>query len=289
MIHSLVRGAGSPVILIHGLATSLHDWDTLMPAVASLGCRAWAFDLPGHGDSLKPEDPEFYSSGNLFSVVDDWLCKLPDKPPYVLVGHSLGGYFSLRFALRNPELVRALVLVDPLFDRKHISLILRWLERLPGLNTLNAYALHTVPLSAIHLLLGLGPINVDRLPPETRWQIAADYKRASPHLLRLITTLTDLTPFLGRIQTPCLVVWGDKDLTLDPASFPALVSLLPNAQGHPIRGSGHQPHIGRPDLVNALAADFIQAVLNQPRSGEGARRSGQPALQSPFRGDRDAS
>jgi len=285
MIHSIVRGAACPpVILIHGLAASLRDWDTLMPAIASLGCRAYACDLPGHGDSQKPSDPGFYSSGPFFAAIEDWLADLSDKPPYLLIGHSLGGYLSLRFTLRHPQLVRALVLIDPLFSTNHIASLLRWAESLPGRDVLNAFAVQQIPLSAIQLFLGIGPLNQDRLSPERLMQIAADYKRTSPHFLRLIPTLTDLEPFLGLIQTPCLVIWGDKDLILDPASFPRLVSLLPNAQGCPIPGSGHHPHRGRPDLVNPLVTDFIQAHSTaadpKPRQSE---------LRFPFRRGSDGS
>jgi len=258
MIHSVVQGAGPPVILMHGLAASLKDWDTLMPAIASLGCRAWAIDLPGHGDSQKPADPWFYSEGPFFAAIEDWLTQLPDKPPYILVGHSLGSYFSLRITLRYPQLVGALVLIDPLFSTNHIASLLRWAESLPGRDVLNAFAVQQVPLTAIQLFLGIGPLNQDRLSPERLLQIAADYKRTSPHFLRLLTTLTDLEPFLGRIQTPCLVIWGERDLILDPASFPRLISRLPNAQGCLIPGSGHHPHRGRPDLVNPQVLEFIQ-------------------------------
>jgi pimeloyl-ACP methyl ester carboxylesterase len=282
MIHSAVQGAGPPVVLIHGLAASLHDWDALTPVIASLGFRAWALDLPGHGGSQKPEGPEFYTAGNLFSLVEDWLCNLRDKPPYILVGHSLGGYLSLRFALRHPDQVRALVLIDPLFSLKHVSSLLRWIERLPGLDILNAFAVQQVPDTAIQLVLGLGPLNQDHLSPEQLLQTAADYKRTSPHLLRLMVNLTDLEPFLGRIQVPCLVIWGDKDLTLEPASFPLLVSQLPNAIGYPVQGSGHQPHLGRPELVIPLVTGFIQAQF-----AEASPEPPQSILQIPLQGSTD--
>jgi pimeloyl-ACP methyl ester carboxylesterase len=258
MIHSIVNGSGPPVILIHGLAASLKNWHSLKPAIASHGYRTWALDLPGHGDSQKPEDPEFYSNGDFLTAIDDWLADLPDNPPFILVGHSLGGYISLRFALLHPELVRTLVLINPLFSQNHISSLMRSIERLPGLGALNVFAMHQAPNAAIQLFLGLGPLNQDRLSPAQLLQIADDYKRTSPHLLRLITTLPDLKPFLSSIHTPCLVIWGDKDLTLDPVSFPLLVSLMPDAQGHMIPGCGHQPHLGRPDLVNPLVTRFIQ-------------------------------
>ena len=261
MIHSVVKGAGPPLILIHGMASSLKDWDTLIPVLVASGHRVWALDLPGHGDSLKPDNPAFYSNGGFLAAFDSWLADLPDEPPYILVGHSLGGYLSLRFALHHPQQARALVLIDPLFSPKHVSSLLRWTERLPGLNSLNAFAIRRVPKIAIQLILGLRPLNNDHLSADGLLQTAADYKRASPHMLRLMPSITDLEPQLGRISTPSLVIWGDQDLTLDPASFPRLVSALPNAQGYPIHRSGHQPHLGRPDLVNPLVADFIRSHL----------------------------
>jgi 3-oxoadipate enol-lactonase len=259
MIHSIALGDGPPVILIHGMASSLHDWDTLLPIITAAGYRAWALDLPGHGDSQKPDDPNYYTKGGFIAAVDDWLAALPDQPPYILIGHSLGGYLSLRFALRNPEKVRLLVLIDPLFSLKHISFFMRWSERMPGLNSLNAFAIRRVPRTAIQLVLGFPALNNDRLNPKMLCQTAVDYKRASPHMLRLTASIEDLEADLPRICAPSLVIWGDHDLTLDPASFPRLVAALPNSHGSPIRGSGHQPHLGRPELVNPLVMDFIRS------------------------------
>ena len=276
MIHSVVEGDGPPLVLIHGMAASLKDWDTLIPVLTASGHRVWALDLPGHGDSHKPEDPAFYSDGGFLADFDAWLAGLPDKPPYILVGHSLGGYLSLRFALHNPHQVQALVLIDPLFSLRHVSSLLRWTERLPGLNSLNAFAIRRVPKIAIQLILGLRPLNNDHLSAEGLLQTAADYKRASPHMLRLMPSIADLEPHLGRISTPSLVIWGDHDVTLDPASFPRLVSALPNAQGYPLHLSGHQPHLGRPDLVNPLIAGFIRSQM-----GTAVANTGEPAGRSP--------
>jgi pimeloyl-ACP methyl ester carboxylesterase len=59
---------------------------------------------------------------------------------------------------------------------------------------------------------------------------------------------------------PALVIWGDQDLTLKPASFPRLVQSLPDAAGFPIAGSGHQPHIGKPEEVNRAVLDFFARI-----------------------------
>ena len=95
------------------------------------------------------------------------------------------------------------------------------------------------------------------LPRWARQQVAIDIKRASPHILNLPRTVPDLTPELSRLQTPVQVIWGEKDLTLNPGSFPSLVSALPNSQGHPIPNCGHQPHLTQPEIVNQLVLSFL--------------------------------
>jgi pimeloyl-ACP methyl ester carboxylesterase len=153
--------------------------------------------------------------------------------------------------------VRALVLVDPFYSSRQLSPLLNWLKLRPSLGV---KAIQFVPLALIDTLLGWDPISAPHFSPDARWQIAIDYKRASPHILNVPGTVSDMTPDLERVQAPCLVIWGEKDLTLNPNSFSDLVAALPNARGHPISDSGHQPHIGNPELVNRLVLDFLGAL-----------------------------
>jgi pimeloyl-ACP methyl ester carboxylesterase len=53
-------------------------------------------------------------------------------------------------------------------------------------------------------------------------------------------------------------VWGERDLTLKPASFPRLVQSLADADGIPVADTGHQPHISKPAQVNSSVLEFIQ-------------------------------
>ena len=256
-----------------------------MPAIASLGCRAWALDLPGHGDSQKPADPGFYSSGAFFTAIEDWLSDLPDQPPYILVGHSLGGYLSLRYALRHPDKVRALVLIDPLFSLNHVSSLLRWIERLPGLDILNAFAVQQVPHSAIQLVLGLGPLNQDRLYSRTA---LADCRRLQAHL-PLPAAPDDQLDRPGAVpgSDSRRPAWSSGATKTSPSTRPRSPCSSPccrNAQGHPIPGSGHQPHIGQPDLVNQLVKGFIQTHYI-----EADREAPQSVLQFPSQGNPNVS
>jgi pimeloyl-ACP methyl ester carboxylesterase len=261
ILHYTACGEGSPVILIHGMAASSHDWEALMPDLAKAGYRALAVDLLGHGESVKPESSDVYTSGRIYAALEGWMAGLKDRPPFILIGHSLGGFLCLNYALRYPHRVSAMALIDPVYSPKQLSPLLRWLNRRPALGV---KALQVVPLKVIDTLLGWDPISAPHFPPDVRWQIAVDYKRASPHILFIPRTIPDLTPELERIETQTLVMWGEKDLTLAPGTFSKLVADLPNACGHPIPGSGHQPHIGNPDLVNRLILDFLDHLKEKP-------------------------
>ena len=96
-----------------------------------------------------------------------------------------------------------------------------------------------------------------------RHRIAADYKRASPQILNITGSVSDLSARLDQIETPTMVIWGEKDMTLTPASFPQMVQALPHATGRPIQGSGHQPHIGQPEKVEKYLLEYLAALAVQ--------------------------
>jgi pimeloyl-ACP methyl ester carboxylesterase len=258
-IHYRVSGDGSPVVFIHGVASSLCGWSNLLPSVADAGFRAYALDLPGHGESIKPEDPALYHVEAIFETVSAWITRLdlPEKP--LLVGHSLGGYLSLLYAIRFPERTRGLVLINPLYSREQLAPILRWARKKPDIGM---KAMRILPEWLFRLVLGLDPSRQGSFSPEMRRQIANDYKRASPQILNITRDFPDLSEWLGEVCVPATVIWGEQDYTLQPFSFHRLVQDLPNATAHPIPGSGHQPHIGYPEVVSRLALKFAGQILN---------------------------
>jgi pimeloyl-ACP methyl ester carboxylesterase len=95
------------VVLVHGGAQNAHTWDTVALA---LDRPLLAIDLPGHGHSDWRDDGA-YSPQNL---ADDLAPVVAAHAPRaaVVVGMSLGGLTSMELAVRHPELVRSLVLVD---------------------------------------------------------------------------------------------------------------------------------------------------------------------------------
>ena len=257
LLNHVTHGEGRPVILIHGMAASRWDWEYLAPDLNAAGYRTYAVDLLGHGDSHKPHLPQHYTIQAVYAALEDWIDSLKIDPPYILVGHSMGGYLSLKYGLRHPERTAALTLIDPLYSVRQLSPIFRVLHRRPGLGI---RMLEHVPENVLDALIGLDPTTGKHISHQARHQIAIDIKRASPQILNLPRTVPDLTPDLGHMRAPAQVIWGKKDLTLNPGSFPALVQALPWARGYAVSGCGHQPHLSRPEVTNRAILKFLNAA-----------------------------
>jgi NAD+ synthase len=254
LMNYAVDGDGPPVILVHGISASLSDWSRLMPLLVSAGYRVIAVDLLGHGDSAKPSDPKLYSAKVVYAALEDLLDRLSIDPPFYLVGHSLGGYMSLTYALNHPDRVRAMVLINPLYSLDQLT---GMLDLFMPLASVGAGLLKATPQWLVNSFLSYNDSFLTKLDAETRWAYARDIKRASPNFLRIPATAPDLTPQLSSITPVTLVLWGVDDRIEKADSFPQLVSGLPNATGKGITDCGHHPHQAKPELVSRLVLDFF--------------------------------
>lgn len=125
-INFIVEGQGPPIVLLHGIAASLHIWEALIPPLASAGFRLFAADLPGHGDSAKFDGPRMYHARAVSALIGRWIDDLGLSEPPLLVGHSLGGYFSLIYALQHPDRLRVLNR-RPKFSVKILRMLPDWM------------------------------------------------------------------------------------------------------------------------------------------------------------------
>lgn len=260
-VNFIHQGEGAPVILIHGLAASLHDWDDLVPELAQHGYAAYALDLLGHGESAKP-DSRAYEMDWVFDHLAAWIDSLELDQAPVLVGHSLGGYLALDYARRFPARTRGLVLVDPFYRLDQLPVFLRLSYRHPSINMTVVERtpewLFRIIIDATSLSMGHSSGGAHNLPEHIRAQTALDYKRTAPGVYNLPNTSIDLTPYLAEITAPTLVVWGTRDSTLAPASFKELVSALPNVVGTKLFVAGHVPHQSHTTEFNPLVLEFLK-------------------------------
>jgi pimeloyl-ACP methyl ester carboxylesterase len=105
------RGTGAPILGIHGGGSSALVWETAAAKLAGLG-RMVIYDRRGCTRSERPEPYEMTSVREHADDARELLAAL-DAEPAVVIGRSYGGTVGLDLALRHPESVRALVLLEP--------------------------------------------------------------------------------------------------------------------------------------------------------------------------------
>ncbi len=254
------QGRGAPVVLIHGLAASLHDWDAVVPGLVSAGYSTHAVDLLGHGDSPKPPAPGYQMTWLVDHFVG-WLDGLNLSVPPVLIGHSLGGYVALEYARRFSERVRALVLVDPFYSNSQLPNVARLAYAHPAASS---FFMERTPrwlirsaIDIMSVMTGHGKGGLHALPRDVRAQTALDYIRTAPASYAVFQSELNLTPYLPSITMPTLVVWGERDRTLKAASFQELIRRLPNAAGKS-RATGHVPHQAEAEWFTEQVLAFLE-------------------------------
>jgi pimeloyl-ACP methyl ester carboxylesterase len=104
-INYIDEGAGAPVVLVHGFASSLHgNWRApgVVDAIVGAGRRAVALDCRGHGRSAKPHDPTAYGGKSMgddvLALMDDLGIETAD-----LIGYSMGSFISSTLLIRRPD------------------------------------------------------------------------------------------------------------------------------------------------------------------------------------------
>lgn len=250
-LHYEDYGRGMPVVLVHGLGSSIRDWEYQIPALASR-YRVVALDVRGHGRSDKPR--ERYS----IATFSEDLVALIDHLGLVdvhLVGISMGGMIGFQLAVDHPDLLRSLTIVNSGPEVK---------ARTPGdyWQIAKRWSLSRM-LSLEQIAKGLGrllfplPEQADlRRKVEERWP--QNDKRAYLAALDAIIGW-GVRERLRRIQCPTLVVTADRDYT-PVALKEAYVKELPAARLVVIENSRHATPLDQPERFNTTLLDFLDEV-----------------------------
>lgn len=117
-----VEGSGPRTVIFEsGLGDTLSAWDAIQPQVAADCARTVAYDRAGYAGSDPAETTR--DAANIVAELRAALARRNIRPPYVLVGHSLGGLYMQYFARNYPREVAGLVLVDSSYWNQRLPLI----------------------------------------------------------------------------------------------------------------------------------------------------------------------
>ena len=242
------QGTGEPILFIHGLGSSGQDWE-LQAAAFSPHYRVITCDLRGHGRSDKPAGP--YSMSQFAGDAAALLQALGVASAHV-VGLSLGGGVAFQLAVDQPALVRSLIIVNSAPE-----MILRtFKEKLAIWQRLVIIRLMGLPKMAAVLSPRLFP---DPAHEHLRQLFAERFaKNEKPAYLASLRSLIgwSVTPQLGQIRCPTLVITADQDYT-PVALKEAYVAKMPNARLAVIPNAHHATPMERPEAFNAVLAEFL--------------------------------
>lgn len=110
-LHAVIAGRGKPLVVFEaGMGDGTSSWEKVQPTIARL-TSTLSYDRPGLGKSDRA--PQLHDLDQSADELHVLLRKSGSPPPYILVGHSMGGLIVRVFAYRYPDETAGIVLVDP--------------------------------------------------------------------------------------------------------------------------------------------------------------------------------
>lgn len=271
-VHHVYGGQGEQsVVFIHGLGSAGYlEWRYQLPAL-SRSYRVYAPDLPGFGRSEKP--PGGYGIPLFARVIEEYIRTRRLTP--ILVGASMGGRVALEVALRSPDSVRKLVLVNSLGVVRPTVQPFYPLLLLPrvgeGMLGLIREALHRLPPDQLRRyarrFMGMSG-DLDRVLDDAYLSGLREMHAADGFPQAYVATVRSLAQpesyqaasLMARLATsglPVLLIWGARDRLLPVARARAAHEGLPRAQLAVIEDAGHSPQAERPDEFNRALESFF--------------------------------
>lgn len=253
------RGAGEPVVFLHGFATSGHLWRDVVSLLPS-GRRFVVLDMLGHGRSDPPGDYPLTleaHAGRLVALLDALGISSA-----CLVGHGVGGGVAQWLSVHQPQRVSSLALVASVaFDR--------WATRDVRLARAALPLTRQLPpawlLSMVRAEMERGYVDAARAHHAIdRYSrpFASDAGRDAlvRHIAALDTEETrTLGAHLGTIAVPTTVVWGENDPFLPVALGRRLADAIPDATLDVVTGGRHfLPEEAPRQVADSLAALFAR-------------------------------
>jgi pimeloyl-ACP methyl ester carboxylesterase len=240
----LRHGAGTPVVLLHGM-------DTVHPSAPFLDllrrdAEIIAPSSPGFGNTERPKDFD-----TIYDLVHLYLAVL-DELPYdkvALVGLSFGGWLTAEVAAASCHKLSKLILVDPVGIK------------LGGPIDRDILDVFNVNPAEVRRCSWHDPTKApdyDAMSDEELVIHARNREALCLYAWHPFMYNPQLKHWLGRIRVPTLVLWGASDRVVTPDYGRAYARLIPGARFELIAEAGHHPEVEQPDRFAERVAAFLK-------------------------------
>lgn len=251
------RDDATPIVLLHGTSASLHTWEGWATALRAER-RVIRFDLPAFG-LTGPHPQADYSIDGYVRFVHAVMQTL-HIPRFVLAGNSLGGQIAWNFALKYPDQVAKLILVDSAgytLEPESIPLGFQ-VARMPGIRWFMEYILpRGLVESSVRNVYG-DPSKVTPALVDRYYELTLRTGNRLALVQRFQQPLYGNEEAIAKLRQPTLILWGSKDRLITPAHAHRFKQNIASAQLQVFDGLGHVPHEEDPERTASAAIQFLK-------------------------------
>jgi len=269
-MHYLHAGSGRPMLLIHGLVGSSSNWCRNIGALAQVA-SVYAIDQLNMGKSQRIAGLDAgleATADRVAAFMDEIGLAQAD-----IVGHSHGGAVALMLAARHPGRARSLILFAPANPYSHLERLMVRIYSTP-LGRLAGLAAPYFPARMQRFALGRMYGNPARIP-DGCLQGYTDGLRVPGTIRHILTIVRGWFADMAALKTalpwvasiPTLLLWGDRDRAIDPASAHQLQRVLWRSELRILRGGGHILFEEMPEESNRILLDWMRRAPAMPFAG----------------------
>jgi pimeloyl-ACP methyl ester carboxylesterase len=224
------------IFVLHGWTYQVEKWTLFIKSLEEKGFNVNLLKIPGLTEKLD-------SVWNIDNYVT-WLNeKISNSEKVILIGHSNGGRISLAFALKYPQKVKQLILIDSTgiyhneLPIKLKRFVFKYIAKI-GRKVTQSETLR----KALYKL-----------------SRESDYEKASPIVRQTMVNLItfDISSFLNKVKVPTLIIWGRHD-TITPLTDGKLMhQLISGSKLEIIKNARHSPQFTHPKEVTQIIYEYL--------------------------------
>lgn len=243
------------ILMVHGFGADKDNWLRFSrPLTARY--HVIALDLPGFGDSSKPDAS--YDVGSQVERLHAFAKAIGIRRLH-LIGNSMGGHIAALYAARHPEQVLSVALLDNAgVSAPQASELFKRLER----GEANPLLINSA--DDFNKMLDFLFVQQPPLPESLKQYLAMRAMASHDFNQKIFSQLREryvpLEPELAKIQVPTLLLWGDQDQVLDLSSIKVMQPLLKQPSVVIMQACGHLPMIERPEETAEHYQKFLDGI-----------------------------
>ena len=266
-IHYKEMGHGETTfILLHGFGASVYSWHEVMDDLAQLG-RVIAYDRPAFGLTERPMPETWAENPYGMDANVELLLGLMDAldvEKAILVGNSAGEGVSVAFALKYPERIESLVLVDPGLGGGRGPQFPEWalpLMRSPQMRHIGPLLVRDIAETGDDTILRAwsDPDKVtDEMIEAYRKPLQSENWDRALYELTFAPPYPELRPQLPQLNVPTFVIGGEDDRLIRSWYFETITKEIPGAELTLLPKCGHVPHEECPDIFMEEVEKYLE-------------------------------